>query len=140
VDNSRSVGGAESIGNLHGIPQRLGQSEPLARNQLVQSLTRDIFHDDEVEAGVARDVVNRNNVRVVQGGRRLSFLHKTAFAFWICDLLRRKNLQRDSPVEMRVLRLIHHSHTTLAELVQDAVMRNRTTGHLRSSLLCAPNL
>src|ERR1700740_3043443 len=69
---------------------------------------------------------------MVQRRRGLRLRPKSPQALPVLRHIFRKELQSDEAVEPCVLRLVHHSHTAAAQLLDDAVMRNNMTDHPRS--------
>ncbi len=85
VNHTRPMRRCQSAGDLNGIFQGIVERESPAGENLCQGLTGYILHDDKVDAFVADDVIDSDDVRMVQGGSRFGFLHKPAFAFGIVD-------------------------------------------------------
>jgi hypothetical protein len=79
----------ERIRDLDRVLQRIGQLHAFPRDQLGQRLAGYLLHGDQVRAIDFVDVVDRNDVRVVQGGGGSGFLNKTEPPFPACDYLRR---------------------------------------------------
>ena len=48
---------------------------------------------------------------------------------------RRKEFEGHEALQTEIFRLVDHSHSATAELLDDAVMRNDTPGHQRDALL-----
>jgi hypothetical protein len=107
---------------------------PLRPDQLAQRLALDVFHGDIVNAVLLIDVVYVNDVGMIQGRGRLSFLDKSSFAFGVSDLLRRKDLQGNRTGEVSIPGLVDHSHPALAQLVEDLVVRDGPPGHRKFSI------
>ena len=73
----------QRIGDLDGVLQHLVQLHPAARNQLAERLALNIFHDNEVGAVVAGDVVDGDDVGMIEGRGCFGFLHESPFAIRI---------------------------------------------------------
>src|ERR1700687_1079489 len=71
------------------------------------------------------DLVDRADVWMVQGGRRLGFPLKTAEGLRVVGEFVGKELQGDVATELEVFRFVHHTHAPAADLAEDAVMGNR---------------
>ncbi len=89
------------------------------------------FHYDERPAFMFCDFVYGADVGMVEGrrGTRLpakAFQHLRVF----CNVFRQE-LQSDKATEFGVLGLIDHTHPAAAQLLDDAVVRNGLTDHLR---------
>ena len=75
------------------------------------------------------DVVDRADVGVVERGGGLRLAPEALERDRVVEVLRGQELQRDQPVEARVLRLVHDSHAAAAELLEDAVVGDRLADH-----------
>ena len=73
--------------------------------------------------------MNRNDVRVIDGGKGPGLLLESSEGFAIGRHLVRQNLESDLAVEMRVLRPIDLAHPTLAEEIQDLVVAQSLANH-----------
>ena len=129
MDNSRRVGRRQSVRDLHRILQRLSERQPLARNHLVQRLARDVLHGDEVEAVIAGDIVNGDDVGVIQRRGRFCLLHEAPLALSVRDFLRRQDFDGDKAIEVRVPGFVNHAHPALAQFLDDLVVRNGPSDH-----------
>ncbi len=124
----------QRFGDLHGILQRLVQPQPVPADQLIQGFARHVLHRDERLPVVLADVVDRADVRMVQG--RCSLTLKAGQRLGVLCNFGRKELQGDEAVQPRVLSLVHHPHATAAELLDDSVVRDGLTDHWRESYVC----
>ena len=78
MDDAPRVRGAERVGDRDGDAQRLAQPQPAAGDSRVEARARDVLHDDEVPIAGRLDLVDGDDVRVVEGGGGLRFLHEAA--------------------------------------------------------------
>ena len=92
-------------------------------------LAIDELGGDEVNVADLPDVVNRENVRMIQGRGRSRFLREPPYAVLIGDELRRQHLHRDLPAEPHILRQIHLAHAARAELFDDPIVGNVPANH-----------
>ena len=76
MDNAFRMCARQPLGDLHGDPQRFGELHAGARNQVIERAARDKLHRDEVGPIGLRDFVDRDDVRMVQRGRRPRLLDK----------------------------------------------------------------
>ena len=129
VHDARGVRRAQRIGNLHAVLQRLGHAQAARRNQVRQRLPRHILHHHVFGFLIAGDVVNRDDIRMIEGGGGLRFLNEAAAAVAIAGACVGQHLDRDHPVQARVLRLPDLAHSAGAELLNYLVMGNRTPNH-----------
>ena len=63
--------------------QQLGERHRSALEPPLQRLSLDVFHDEEVAAILATDVVDRADVRVVERGNRPRFALEPKAVLWI---------------------------------------------------------
>ena len=115
VDDARRVRGGERIRDLDGVTQRVGQPQPLLRNQRVHRAPLDQLHRQVVGAIGRPDVEDGDDVRVMELGGELRFLHEPAAALGVRDELRRQHFQRHLPIEPLVPGLIDLAHAPGAE-------------------------
>ncbi len=82
------------------------------------------LHHDEGLALVLIDLVDRADVRMVQGCRGAGFPKKAAKRGLVARRLGRKELDCYGAIELRVFSPIDDPHAAVAELLQDAVVGN----------------
>ncbi len=92
--------------------QRAGDAHAIAADPLIERLTRNVFHDYEVNAAVGGDVVDGDDIRMVQSRGCSRLLDETALTLGVGDLGWRQDLDRNHTVEPRVLGLVHLAHST----------------------------
>jgi hypothetical protein len=71
---------------------------------------------------------------------RLSFADEALLATGVGHLSRRQELNRNRSIQLGVIGLVHHAHATLADLLEDSVMRNCAADHDVACLLMSGNL
>ena len=100
---------------------------------MLQRLTLEQLHGDERTPVVFINVVDRANVRMIQG-RRVPGLPLEALQVFAagCDVFRQK-LQRDIAAELRILSLVNDTHSAAPQLFDNPVMRNGFTDHSSAS-------
>src|SRR5256885_13046652 len=131
VDDGLGVSGFECVGHLIA---KLGYTldlHGLAGNEMLKRLPFEKFHDDKILVGVLVDVVNRADVRVIQGGGGSRFALEALDGQMVFRNMFREKLQADVPTQAQIFGAIHNSHAAAAELLQDAVMRNSPPNHRR---------
>jgi hypothetical protein len=101
-----------------------------------ERLSLDALHGDEVHRfavsqGGAVDVVDRDDVGMVERGGRLGLALEAPPALGVSDGLAGEDLQGDRPLEVGVESAIDDAHSALAELAEDAIVRNGLFGHGR---------
>ena len=77
------------------------------------------------------DFVDGADVGVIQRGSRSCFAQKTLEGLLIARHVSGKKLQRDVAAERRVFGPVDHTHPAAAQLLDDAVVRDGLTNHLR---------
>ena len=80
VDNARGVRCGERISDLRADTQRVREAHAFARDQVVEGLAFDQFHDDEGLAVMLANFVNRDDVGVIQAGGGAGFLQEAVAA------------------------------------------------------------
>ena len=96
-----------------------------SRNAVLQRHTvQELHHDIRLTVFLA-DVINRADVRVIERGSRLRFSAEPFECLRVVDHIFGKELEGDEAMEPRVLGFVNHTHSTAAELLDDAVVRNR---------------
>jgi len=97
----------------------------LAGNAFPQRAALQILHRDERMALVLIDVVDRADVRVVERRCRAGFLSKAVQGVRILGQFPAQKLQGNEPAELRILGLIHDSHSAAADSLDDSIMGYR---------------
>ena len=87
------------------------------------------LHGDEVLVALAADVVDRADVRMVEGGSGPRFALETLQRLRVAGDLRRQELEGHKAAQARVLRLVDDAHAAAAQLLQYLIMRNRSSDH-----------
>ena len=91
-----------------------GWQRPLFQ-PLGQRLSFQVFHDDEINAVLPADVVQRADVGMIQAGNNFGLALEALTAGRIVGEMRRKNLDGDGTVETRIPRPIDFPHSTRAQ-------------------------
>src|SRR5438105_4161072 len=88
------------------------------------------LHGDEgCFAVLVVDFVDRADVGMIQGGRRLRLPFEAGESLRIFGNLVRQKLQGDEAVQLYVLCLVDNTHAATAEFLDDAVMRDSLADH-----------
>ena len=125
MDDAFRVCGIQRIGDLDAQIEHRLDLHRLASDPVPERLPLQQFHGDEASPIGLVDLVDRADVRVVQGGCGLRFALEAAECLRVVGEFVGKELQSDVATELQVLRLIHHSHAPAADLTEDAVMGDR---------------
>ncbi len=83
---------------------------------LVQSITVNVLHSDEVGAISLTNLVDVGDVRMIKRGSRARLLIEAPHSLLIRGNLGRQKLQRDFAMQPRVFGQINLAHPTLANL------------------------
>ena len=95
----------------------------LRLQQLPQRHAVHEFHQQVVKPVRLAEIVHGDDVRVAQPRQRLGFAQEALGELRVGALLRREDLQRDEPVQLRLARLIDHAHAAAPEAFQDFQLR-----------------
>src|SRR3984893_15157287 len=88
------------------------------------------LHDQERMAVLLPDLIDRADVGMVQCRRSLSLSLKAGQCLRVLGYFIRQKLQGDKSVQGYVLGLVHDTHPTAAQLLDDAVVRYGLTDEL----------
>src|SRR5262249_45288060 len=133
VNDSRLVRRRQRVRHLRRVLQGLGYRQSFDADQFMQRLPRDVFHSDEVYSAAIHyrhiNVVDRDDIRVVQGGGRPSLLHKTPPSVRIGQFFGGQDFESHHAIQAGVERSIDHSHPPLANPGYDLIVGNGLTDH-----------
>src|SRR5262249_16315115 len=73
--------------------------------------------------------MDRTNVGVVQRGGGLCLTLEAGQSLSVLGYFIRQKFQGDEAMQLHILGLVHDTHSTAAELLDDAVMRNGLADH-----------
>ena len=99
---------------------------------LPQRLALEPLHDDVRLVIGDAELVDRHDVRMVQGGRRLRLALEASDLFRV-GRGRQQDLDGDRAIELRVLREEHLAHAAGADLLDDPVVCNTLPDHVSSA-------
>jgi len=121
VGHAVAVRLVERAGNLNPILQYLNRWQRSLFQSLGQRLAVQVFHDNEINAVLVADVVQRADVRMIQAGNNFGLALEALTACRIVSKMRRKNLDSDGAVQARVPRPIYFPHSTSTQRSDDLV-------------------
>src|SRR5712692_5689336 len=127
VNNAPLVRGGEALGNLDANVDRLLEAH--GSFLVPQRLTLDEFHHNEHLSIVLPDVMNRTDVRMVQGCGGLGFLDESCLVLPGSGQMRWQKLQCNESFKLGVFGLVHHAHAAFAQFLDYFVMRYRGSYH-----------
>ena len=127
MDNTGLMRGFQRFGNLLRDWQRLIHRDRPLRDPVGERRSLDQLQHERPRPVALLDAVDLRDVGVVEGRENVCFALETREAIRIVGERVGENLQRDIAVELRVGRLPHLSHATLAEERGHVVMPETVT-------------
>ena len=124
------VRGIERIGDFDGQREQGLGVHGLARDAMLQRHAVQKLHGDEGLAVLLADVVNGADVGMIQGGCGLGFALETGEGLRVAGNFLGQKLEGDKTMKPGVFGFVDHAHAAAAQLLENAVVRNR----LRRSL------
>ena len=121
MDDAVPVSRLESFGDLDSELQDLIRRERTLLQPFREALPFEQLHDEEVDAVLAADVMERADVRVGERGDRPGFPLEALAQLGIFREVTRQHLDRDGPLEPRVLGLVDLPHPARAEGSEDFI-------------------
>ncbi len=126
VDHALAMRIVERVEDLSHQAHGIGGLEPLAPFEaLPQVAPGDVLHRDERRAGVLVEVVDRDDVRMIQTSRGLRLAAESREhdrRVLALKLVGADRLQRDDPLDHRIVGLVDDAHGPAAELAADLVL------------------
>ena len=116
--------GDECFLGLQGQLAEIRPGKRRALDEFLQSLAADEFHHHVWTIHIGADVIDRDDVRVLQGGQCTGLLHELARGFFLKFRVARapgNALDGDFAVHPRVIPPIHRAESTLADFSADFV-------------------
>ena len=107
MDDAAVVGVGERIGELGAVADDLFDRQRPARDALTERLALDDFHRDVGAAIGFADIVNRADVRMVEGCRRARLSQQPTAPAWMLGQVCRQDLERDVAAQLRIVGAIH---------------------------------
>ena len=97
---------------------------------MFQGLPVEIFHRDEGPAVLLVNLVDGADVWVIESRCRASLAAKALQRLMVFGDVVGEKFQRDKAAQLGVFSLVDHTHSTTAELLNDAVMRDGLADHV----------
>jgi hypothetical protein len=123
------MGGIQSVGHFNRDGKQSFEVNWASADHMLQRPTLEEFHHHEGAALFFFDVVNGADVGMDQSGSRLRFALEPGQSLRIAGHFVRKKFERDETVKARVFGFVHNTHSTTAEFLQDATVRNGLADH-----------
>ena len=127
VDDPGGVRGLERVGDLDRERQQQIGLERAPGDAMLQRRPVEELHDEERAAVLLADVVDGADVGVIQRRRGPRLAAESGQRLGIVGEVGRQELQRDEALQPRVLGFVHDAHAAAAQLLDDAVVRERLT-------------
>ena len=94
------------------------------------------FHGDENLAINFVDLVDRTDARMIQGGGSAGLAAESFNCWWVFGEFFGEKFQCHVAAELKVFRLVDHTHTTTTDFMNDMVMGNRLSHGLKGRGHC----
>jgi hypothetical protein len=137
VEDIRGMGGVQCVSDLDPEPQHCIEFEWTGGESVLQRRALQILHGDERSSVLLADVVDRTDVWMVERRCGPGFALKAAQGLGIARQIVGDELERHGTVKPRVFGFVHHAHPAAAELLDDAVVRERLTDQRIAASLTA---
>ncbi len=130
MDDTGVVRAREPLGDLDSDVDRFLDFQRAAVDPFLERLAGVVGHRQE-HLAVRRlvDLMDSADVRVVERRGRLRLLHQALLGFGITRALGRQKLEGNHPLEPKVLGFVNDPHATAAELLDNAIVGNRSSFH-----------
>ena len=127
VDDALRVRGGDGGSDPGGVGKGAIEREPGRGNGAIERHAGDVLHDEEVDAAVLLDGVDRDAVRVIERRRGARFAEQAAGRFRIGR--RRQHLDRDRPIQHRIAGAIDRPHPAFTQARVDGVVQEGGADH-----------
>src|SRR5215475_303106 len=117
----------ESARHLNCHIQHNPQIHADARDVLSQRLSFDILRSHKLQAAVFPDLMNREDVRMIQGRSCACFLLKATQPVFIPGELAPQQFECDPSTQTTIMRQKHFAHTTVSKEAYDFVVADLFT-------------
>src|SRR6185437_15963544 len=97
---------------------------------MLQRRTVEVLHGDEGVSILLANVVNGADVGMIERRSSFPFTSEAAQRLRVVGHIVRQELQRDKATEIEILGLVHHTHPSAAQFLEDAIMRDGLADHL----------
>src|ERR1051325_7093401 len=112
----------DRLGNDFDIPRDALACERLVLNQFGKAAARHVVHGKVMPTLALADIVDRDNIRVLQAGRRLRFGAKTLHEYITGKFSEEQRLDRHDPIQAPLPRPINDPHPTARDFFDQLVI------------------
>ena len=123
MDDSLLVRVLQRLANFWDNAKRLGWRKFSRLKQLPQRQAVHKFHQQIKISLRFAEIINRHDVRMMQFCQRARFALESFGEFRFALFFRRKNFQRDNPVQSRLARFIDRAHAAAPEAFENFQLR-----------------
>jgi hypothetical protein len=102
MDEASLMGRGKTVGDLGADVHNFARGEGAVSDQLAQRGAIDQLHHQEVSAGFAANIENREDIRVIQRRCGSCFAFEALAKLRVLRRVRRQDLDRDDAIEARV--------------------------------------
>ena len=124
------VGGGQSVRERYGDVEEFGKLETAVRDRTLETLPLDQLHGQEVETVGLLDRVDRDDVRMPQGGHRAGLALEALQSLGVRGDFPRQDLQCDRATEIEIFGPEDLTHPALAQLGGDLEVGKRLSDQL----------
>src|SRR5215471_5618485 len=114
----------QSARNISRNAQKLFEFHWAARDHMLQCLAVQEFHGDERLRFMLSDFVNGADIWMIQCGSCSCFSPEAFESLQVVGKMFREELQRDEAAQIGIFGFVNHTHSSAAELFENAVVRN----------------
>ena len=121
MNNAVIVCRDQRISDLPGVLQCIVHTKRAHGDAVVERLTLDVLHDQEVRAVLVADIVQGADVGMVETGNGVGFTTEARQPLRITGEVFRKDLDGDGPSETGVGSLVDFAHPARTDLADDLI-------------------
>ena len=135
MDDALAVRSIEGVRDLHGVLEPQIQWQGTFLKSVRECLAIQVLHHQEIGAVFVTDVVERTDVRMVEGGNRPRLAFKPFPEVRVRRDIRRQDFDRDAAIQACVARFVDFAHAARTDERDDFVRAETSAGskgHRRS--------
>jgi len=129
VHDAFGVGRIQAFGDVDANFEQPFELESATGNQVLESGTFHVLHDDEGAAVVLLNIVDGADVGMIQRGSRAGFALEAFQGLRIFGDVIRQELERHEAPQFGVLGFVHYAHATTAEFFDNPVLAESFADH-----------
>ena len=129
MQEAQTVRGLECVTDLRAETHQLVQPHGTLPQSRLERASRDVFHDEEVQAVLRVEVEDGRNAGVREAGQDVRLAAESVPRGGVRKRAAQEYLDRDVAVEVQIVRAVHLAHAALAERLENAVMGKGGSDH-----------